>query len=127
VKYKEKMLMRKTVSMKGGYSLFFEKTKDDDIDCVAYLTGVPINTGDVAKQLKMSEGTVSKYLRNSIDRLYYSIKKRNRELSSLQIMCIMADLLNVESQKEYRKFYKMFPKKIQGEVYDEARETGYTH
>lgn len=119
--------MRKIVSMEDGYSLFIEKSKNNEIDCVAYLTGIPMKSTEVAKQLSISEGSISQSLRRSIYKIYHNIKKNNRELSSLQIMCIMADLFNIKSQKEYKRFYKLFPKKIQGDVYDEARETGYTH
>ena len=118
--------MRKTVSMEDGYSLFIEKN-NNEIDCVAYPTGMPMKSTEVAKQLNISEGSISQSLRRSINKIYYDIRKNNRELSSLQIMCIMADLFNIKSQKEYKRFYKLFPKRIQGEVYEEARETGYTH
>ena len=118
--------MRKIVS-RNEYSLFIEQIENDEIDCVAYINGMPMKQTEVADQLNLSKSAVSQSLRRSINKIYRKIRNENRRLSSIQIMCTMADIFNIKSQKEYQDFFKLFPKKIQGDVYEEARETGYTH
>lgn len=118
--------MRKIVS-RNEYSLFIEKIDDDKIDCVAFMNGMPMKQAEVADQLNMAKSTISTSLRRSINKVYRRIKNENTKLSSVEIMCTMADIFNIKSQKEYQDFFKMFPKKIQGEVYEYARETGFTH
>lgn len=118
--------MRKIVTTKNGYTLMLEKKKDD-IECLAYKTGIPMKAADVARHLKISRSAVSQSLKRSIGKIYNRIRKENKVLSSVEIMCIMADFFNVKSQKEYKKFFNLFPPHVKGEVYEEARETGYTN
>jgi predicted transcriptional regulator len=119
--------MRKIITTKKGYTLILEKQKNDEIECVAYKTGIPMKSIDVAKHLKLSRSAVSQSLKRSIRKIYNKMRKENKILSSIEIMCIMADVFNVKSQIEYKKFFNLFPSHVKGEVYEEARETGYTH
>ena len=119
--------MRKVLNSKNGYSLFLEKIDDDNIECIAFKTGIPMNSADIAKNLKVSRSAVSQSLKRSIKKIYDRLSNKNKSLSSIEIICIMAELFNVKSQLEYKKFFNLFPEKVKGEVYDDARETGYIH
>jgi len=126
--------MRKIVTTKNGYTYILEKKVikdttwyDIDIECIAYKTGIPMKSIEVARHLKLSRSAVSQSLKRSIRKIYNKIKRENGALSSIEIMCIMADFFNIKSQIEYKKFFNLFPPHVKGEIYEEARETGYTH
>lgn len=116
--------MRKIVSNDNGFSLFFED-EGKDVDCIAYETGKHMTGQDVATYLNISRSAVSQSLKRSIKRIFYTIKRKNHKASTVQIMCIMADMFNVKSEKQYKKFFKLFPSSIKGEVHEEAFKSGY--
>jgi hypothetical protein len=110
---------------RGEYSLILEKN-EDDVDGYVCHNGENMRVVDVARQLGMSRHAVTQTLRTTIRKIYKDIRKETKA-DSIQIMCVLADLFNVKDEKEYRQFFNLFPKDAKGEVYDTARETGYTH
>ena len=114
--------MRKIVSTKEGFSLFFD---DECDDCVVYETGKHMSGSEVARKLDISRSAVSQSLKRSIKRIFYSIKRKNQKASTIQIMCSMASMFNVQSEKEYKRFFRLFPDNIKGEIHAEAYRTGY--
>jgi len=115
--------MKKTVS-KNGYSLFFD---DDEkkINCVAYETGKHLTGQDVANYLNISRSAVSQSLKRSIKRIFYRLKKNNNIFSTVEIIATMAVVFNVNTESEYRNFFRLFPENIKGEVHEEAYKIGY--
>ncbi len=104
--------MRKIVSTKEGYSFFI-----DNKGCVCYETGRHITGEDVAKELKVPRVATSQPLHRSLTRIYYALKKRNKYLTPVDIMILIAnDICGCETDNEYQKFYKLFPSRIKGEV-----------
>jgi hypothetical protein len=49
----------------------------------------------------------------------------NKDYSSIQIVATMASVFNVKTDIEYRKFFRLFPKKVRREINEEARQIGY--
>ena len=116
--------MRKVVSTDEGYTLFFEKN-GKEIDCIAYETGIHMSGQDIGDIIGISKGAVSQSLKKSIKRLYYYFKNIYRDLSVIEIMSIMANIFNVKTDNQYKKFFRLFPTNIQGEMYAEGYERGY--
>lgn len=111
--------MRKIVSRNDGVTLFFEKRKDI-IDCIAYETGKHMSGQEIGEKFNISRARVSQILKKSIKRIFYSIKIKNSDLNIIQIIIMMAEFFNIKNQTDYKKFLRLFPKNIQGEIYEEA-------
>jgi predicted transcriptional regulator len=116
--------MKKIVS-KNGYSLFFEKKDNDEIDCIAYETGKHLTGQDVANQLNITRSAICQSLKRSIKRIFYRLKKNNNIFSTVEIIATMAVVFNVNTESEYRNFFRLFPENIKGEVHEEAYKIGY--
>jgi len=112
--------MRKIVS-KDGISFFYEK-KDDDIECIAYENNIHMTGQSIGEHLGISKCAISQSLKKSIKRIYYSIKRKHKKITSIEIICTMASMFNIKSDSEYKKFFKMFPKNIKGYVYAEYKK-----
>lgn len=112
--------MRKIVSTREGVSLYL-----DGDEIVIYETGRHMTGQDVANQLNISRSAVCQSLKRSIRRIYYGLKRRNHDVSAIQILCAMANMFNVKTEKEYRKFFRLFPENIKGEIHAAARKKGY--
>jgi predicted transcriptional regulator len=116
--------MRKIVTIKDGRTFFFE-VENEDIDCVVYETGKHMSGTEIANRLDITRSAVSQILKRSIKSIYFKLKNRYRNYSTTQIVGIMACVFNVKTDMEYKKFFRLFPEKIKGEINDEARKIGY--
>lgn len=114
--------MRKVVSSKEGYSLFFENTKHG-INCVAYGTKEHMTGKDIADTLKISRSAVSQSLRRSVKKIFIHLKKRN--ISTIEIMFIMIKIFNIETESQYKKFFKLLPEKVRRNINATIRETTF--
>lgn len=115
--------MKKIVSTIEGYTCFIEKNKKN-VECTIYETGIPMQSCDIARVLNISPSAVSQSLKRSIKKIFDYIKKRNKELTTIEIICYMALMFDLKCQNEYIKFFNLFPNDIKGEAYESARETG---
>jgi hypothetical protein len=111
--------MRKIVSTEKGISLFF-----DEEGCVAYETGKHMTGADVGRYLDLSRAVICQSLKKSMKNIFYKIKRKTRA-STLEIVCTMASEFNCKSEKEYRKFFKLFPQNVKEEIYAAAKKAGY--
>ena len=116
--------MRKIVSAKNGYTYFYEN-ESNNMDCVIFETGEHMSGADIARELNITRSAVSQSLRRSIKRIYSYIKNRNNGLSTIEVMSIMANMFNVKTNSQYKKFFNLFPINIKGEFYAEAKKVGY--
>lgn len=112
--------MRQIVSTKEGVSLYL-----DEDEVVVYETGKHMTGQDVANQLNISRSAVCQSLKRSIKRVYFGLKRANRDITAIQILCAMAKMFNVRTDKEYKKFFRLFPENIKGEINAAARKKGY--
>lgn len=117
--------MVKIVSKNDGYSLFFEKDEnDDEINCIAYETGKHLTGQEIGDYLNVSRSAVSQSLKRSIKRIFYKLKKNNM-FSTVEIIANMAVIFNVNTESEYKNFFRLFPDNIKGKFYEEACKIGY--
>jgi len=107
--------MREIVSCNEGYSIFIDKK-----GCVVYETGKHMTGQDIADNLKISRSAVSQSLKRSLATIYRHLKIRNRMLRPIDIALIMADMLNVKTEVQYEKFFRLFNTKIRGEICKDA-------
>lgn len=109
----------KIVNSKKGYALIFEKNKED-IDCVAYDIRRNMSGQEVADQLNVSRSSISQTLKKSMKKVYYRIRNVYGLSSPIEVLAMMADIFNVNSESEYKKFFNLFPPNIKGEVHAEV-------
>ena len=114
--------MRKVISSKDGYSLFIEQEKEKEMKCTAYITGDHMKGQEIADVIGLSKSAVSQIIKRSMKKIYYSMKYRY-DCNSIEAVCLMANLFNVQTEEQYDKFFKLFPQEIKGEVRYEAFKT----
>lgn len=116
--------MKKVVSEKDGYSYFYE-VDNDKIHRTKFETGNHMTGQDIADILVTTRARVSQLLKKGIKTIYYKLKNKNKDCSSIQIVATMASVFNVKTDIEYRKFFRLFPKNVRREVNEEARQIRY--
>ncbi len=117
--------MRKIVR-KDGYCLFFDMNDEGQVRCTAYESGSHLNGEEIASALGISRSAVSQILKRTVRSIYYKLRRCNtRDVSALQIVAVMAEMFGIKTDNEYKKFFKLFPESIQGDVYADARKKGY--
>jgi len=119
--------MRKVVSMNDGYSYFFDNEEFNDIDCVAYETNEHMSGQEIGNIFNVSRNAIALTLKRAVKKIYFYIKRNTKEISTLEILCIMASMFNIKTESEYKKFFRLFPKEIRGKFYEEAKRVGYTN
>jgi len=112
--------MCRVVSSDDGYSFCL-----DEEGYVLYKTGEHMTGQNIAINLNISKAAVSGILKRSIAKLLISLKRKYFDLSTLEIVGGMAYLFNVNTEKQYRDFIKLFSEKIRRELYEEAYKKGY--
>lgn len=112
--------MRKVVSTDEGFSFFI-----NDEECVFYKTGIHMSGQEIGDILNLSRNSICLTLKKSIKKTYYTIKRKHHDLSTIEIICGMAQAFNIKSDSQYKKFFKMFPENIRREVYEEAHKNRY--
>ena len=117
--------MRKIVN-KDRYCLFFERDDEGVVKCTAYESGRHLNGEEIARALGITRSAVSQILKRTVRNVYYKLRRYNSsDVSTSQIVAIMAEMFEIKTDKEYRKFFRLFPEKIQGEVHRDAYKKGY--
>jgi len=110
--------MKKIVSNKD-YTLFFEKNKDK-IECVAFENGKHMSGDDIGNILNISRQSIHLSLKKSVKKIYNKLKRQHgNNISTIEIMCIMADMFNICSDSDYRSFFKLFPPDIRRKFSEE--------
>lgn len=101
------------VSTKEGISLCIE-----DREVSWYFTGRSMSNVDVAKKTGTTRSNVGQTLRRGIKKVYYCLRKINRNLDPFEIAVIMTEILGVSSDcnEEVEKFFNLFPLPVQREI-----------
>lgn len=115
--------MRKIVSKKDGNTYYYE-IKNGKMKCIKFETGKHMSGSEIAGKLNISRAAVSQRLQRSMGTIYVSLK-RKYDCSSIQVASAMAKVFNISTEKEYKKFFRLFPDDIKGEINEEARNLGY--
>jgi predicted transcriptional regulator len=116
--------MREIVSTNDGKTLFYE-FEDESFDYVEFETGRHMTGQDIADELNLTRARVSQLIKKGIKTIYYRLKNKYRDYSSIQIVAAMASVFNIKTDVEYKKFFRLFPKNIRRKINEEAREIGY--
>lgn len=116
--------MKKVVSKKDGYSYFYEII-DNEICKTKFETGYHMTGQDIANVLDTTRARVSQLIKKGIKTIYYKLKMSNKDHSSIQIVAAMANVFNVKTDMEYRKFFRLFPIKVRRKINEEAKQIGY--
>jgi len=116
--------MRKVISTEKGKSFFYE-IKDDKVNCIQYETDKHMTGQEIGDILNVSKATISTILKRSIKKIYLLLKKEYKDYSVTKIVAEMACMLNVKTDSEYKKFFRLLPKNIKGKINAEAKEIGY--
>jgi biotin operon repressor len=121
--------MRKVVSTVEGYTFFIgeKKLRNDqgkyigkEDYCYYFETGKQMSGSDIADSLEISRSAVSQSLKRSLTTIYYALKKKNKLLSPVEIMLLVTEILEIETEEQYIKLFKLLPTKIKGEVCKDA-------
>lgn len=92
---------------------------------VKFKNGKHMSGQEIADKLNISRAAVSQTLKRSIEKVFISLKKKNKNQSNIKIMSVMANEFNIQSNIEYQKFFRLFPERIKRNIYDEAKKIGY--
>jgi len=96
-----------------------------DVNCVKHETGKHLSGTMIAEKLNISRAAVSQILKRSIKKIYLSLKNSNKEYSTIQIISGMAKLFNIKTESEYKKFFRLLPENVKGEINAAAKDNGY--
>ena len=108
--------MRQVVSCDEGYSFFIDKK-----EVVFYETGRHMTGQDIADVLDISKGAVSQNLKRALRKVYRFIRNSNRRLlSPVEVVMVMAEMLDIRTETQYQKFFKLFDNDIKGEISADA-------
>lgn len=80
---------------------------------------------DIAKELGLTRARVSQILKTGIKKSIKKLRYKYTDYSMMEIITTMAYVFNIKTDSEYRKFFKLLPKNIRGEIYAEAEKIGY--
>ncbi len=114
------MSIRKVVSTEEGYTFLIN---DDEFVC--YETGKQLTGEDVAKELKISRSAVSQNLKKTLKCIFYTLKRTNKDLTTLQVLTFLAEWCGIKAEKHYKQFFRLFPKNIRKDIYTDAFKQGY--
>jgi predicted DNA-binding protein YlxM (UPF0122 family) len=96
----------KVVSTKEGYTLMIDLEGEE---VLAYETNCHMNAGEIADNLNITKNAISQILRRSIKKVYNTIRKNDKYITTFDIIRLMVDMFNIKEENEYRAFYKMLP------------------
>ena len=122
--------MKKVVSTIEGYTFFIGervlrnengKKIGNKKYFVDFETGKHMSGQEIADSLCISRSSVSQSLKRSLTNIFFTLREKNKYLSSFEIILLMSEMLNIKTEIQYKKFFKLFNREIKGEVYNEYK------
>ena len=88
-----------------------------------YFENTPMSGEEIAQVLGISRMAVSNSLKRSLKKIFFFLKKTNKNLDSFEIAVTMSELLNVsvDNSSEMSKFFNLFPPAIKREIKENAK------
>jgi predicted transcriptional regulator len=76
---------------------------------------------EIAKELKITRQAVSQTLKRGLGKIFTELKKQNKDADAFEVAVGMAHGLDISDEKEYEKFFRLFPPAVRNEIEAAAR------
>jgi len=120
----DKIVNRKAYPV-GNHVLFFEKDNMDKIHCTIYEKDIHMTQRDIAKQIGCAEPIICNVMKKSLRKFYNMIKTKNKNLNPIEVTALVAEMLNVKTNVQYKRYFRALPNEIKKEVREYARKNNY--
>lgn len=81
---------------------------------------------EIARELNISRQAVSQALKRGLGKIFDELKKQNKDMDAFEVAIGIANGLDVVDEKEYEKFFRLFPPAVRKEI-EEAARTRMSH
>lgn len=116
--------MRKIVSTEKGKTYYYD-ISEDNVKCTKFETNKHMSGQEISDSLHISKSAVSQILKRSVKKIYFRLRRENTCCSASQIVGNMACAFNISTDSEYKKFFRLLPDIVKGEINAEAKKIGY--
>lgn len=120
--FMEKIVNRKAYPIDGNHVMFLEQDNMDKIYCTIYEKDIHMTQREIAKNTGYAEPIICRLMKSSLRKFFNTIRRNNRHLNPIEVTALVAEMLNVKTDVQYKRYFRALPNEIKKEVSRYARK-----